>query len=73
MLATGSQQLDQDNYDPAMQSFVNTPTFERGLGISPDIKAPMTAAAILAKEDPALNAAYALIEDMSAFDTAALK
>lgn len=58
---------------PAMQSFVNTPTFEPGLGISPDIKAPMTAAAILAEEDPALNAAYALIEDMSAFDTAALK
>ena len=58
---------------PAMQSFVNTPVFEPGLGISPDITAPMTATALLANQDPALDAAYALIEDMSAFDTAALE
>lgn len=57
---------------PAMRSFVNNDGFEPGLGMSPDIKAPMTVAAFLNGEDPALDAARALIKDQSAFDTAAL-
>jgi C-terminal processing protease CtpA/Prc len=57
---------------PAMRSFVNNDEFEPGLGMSPDIKAPMTVAAFLNGEDPALDAARALIKDQSAFDTAAL-
>lgn len=57
---------------PAMQSFVNNDGFEPGLGMSPDIDAPLTIAAFLDSQDPAMEAARALIEKRTAFDTAAL-
>ena len=40
----------------------NVPSFEPGLGVSPDISAPMTAEAFLAGEDPAYLAALELLE-----------
>ncbi len=58
---------------PAMQSFVNNDGFKPGLGMSPDIKAPMTVEAFRQESDPAMDAALALIEERSSFDTAALK
>ena len=58
---------------PAMQSFVNNDGFTPGLGMSPDIEAPMNIDAFLKGEDPAMAAALALIDAKSEYDTAALK
>lgn len=40
----------------------NVQSFERGLGITPEIAAPMTVEAFMQKRDPAMEAALALIE-----------
>lgn len=39
----------------------NVASFERGLGVTPDILAPMTVGAFLDERDPALEAAFSLI------------
>lgn len=57
---------------PAMQTFMNISTFERGYGINPDIEAPMTVEAFLAGQDPAMDKALNLIAQSKQFDTAAL-
>lgn len=57
---------------PAMQSFMNISSFERGFGISPDIEAPMTVEAFLADQDPALEKALELTHGSTSFDEAAL-
>ncbi|MEO1596072.1 MAG: S41 family peptidase [Pseudomonadota bacterium] len=46
---------------PAIRDYNNVPSFEAGLGVTPDIKAPMTAADWRAGNDVALIAAKALI------------
>lgn len=45
---------------PIFWTFNNVPEFEFGLGVSPDIYAPMTVDAFLAKRDPALEKAIKL-------------
>ena len=46
---------------PFFRSYNNVEHFQHGLGVSPDIQAPMTVAAYLAGEDPAYDAALAYI------------
>ncbi len=46
---------------PALRDYNNVPSFERGLGVTPDIKATMTTADWLAGNDVALIAAKAYI------------
>ena len=46
---------------PFFRSYNNVEHFQHGLGVSPDIQAPLTVAAYLAGEDPAYNAALAYI------------
>ncbi|MEL6723901.1 MAG: S41 family peptidase [Pseudomonadota bacterium] len=58
---------------PAMQSFVNNGGFETGLGMSPDIEAPITVEAFLEAEDPAMQAALTLISAPEGFSMATLK
>jgi len=48
---------------PFFRVFNNVPGFESGLGVSPDIEAPLTVAAFRAGRDPAMEAARKLIED----------
>ena len=57
---------------PAMQTFMNIDGFTPGLGVSPDIEAPMTIEAFLNDEDPAYAKALSLIERSTEFDTAGL-
>ena len=57
---------------PAMQTFMNIESFTPGLGVSPDIEAPMTIEAFLDGKDPAYEKALSLIETSTDFDTAAL-
>ncbi len=57
---------------PAMQSFMNIKSFAPGLGIFPDIEAPMTAEAFLEGRDPALEKALELAGASQDFDTASL-
>lgn len=58
---------------PAMQTFMNIESFTPGLGVSPDIDAPMTVQAFLNGADPAYEKALSLIETSTDFDTAALE
>ena len=48
---------------PFFRYYNNVESFEPGMGVSPDIEAPMTAAAYLAGNDPAYDAALAYIAD----------
>lgn len=47
---------------PFFRSYNNVETFEPGLGVTPDMSAPMTAAAFLEGRDPAYEAALSYIE-----------
>jgi len=47
---------------PFIRSYNNVDKFEPGLGLSPDIEAPMTADAFLAGQDPAYEAALSYIK-----------
>ncbi|MEL6858692.1 MAG: S41 family peptidase [Pseudomonadota bacterium] len=58
---------------PAMQSFVNNNGFEFGYGMSPDTVVPETVQSFLAGNDPALDAALALIESSRERDPVVLK
>ncbi|MEM1412905.1 MAG: S41 family peptidase [Pseudomonadota bacterium] len=40
----------------------NVPSFERGMGVTPDLAAPMTVEAFLTGRDPAMEAAQALLD-----------
>jgi C-terminal processing protease CtpA/Prc len=46
---------------PVMQDFNDVATFDAGKGVTPDILAPMTVDAFIQKQDPAYEAALALI------------
>lgn len=48
---------------PFLRSYNNVDSFEPGLGLTPDIKAPMTVEAFLEGRDPAYDAALTYIED----------
>lgn len=50
---------------PFLWSYNNIDSFEPGLGLSPDIAAPMTAEAFLEGKDPAYEAALTYIEDQA--------
>ncbi|MEM1142138.1 MAG: S41 family peptidase [Pseudomonadota bacterium] len=47
---------------PFFRYYVNVSTFDSGLGVTPDISAPMTIAAFRDRRDPAKEAAVALLE-----------
>ena len=48
---------------PFFRYFNNVPSFEHGLGMNPDIEAPMTYEAFLEKRDPALEKAKEIISE----------
>ena len=58
---------------PFMQSFVNADAFEAGLGVTPDIQAPMTIQAFLDQRDPALERALSEAGVSQDFDISLLK
>ena len=50
---------------PFFRIYNNVPSIDSGLGVSPDIEAPLTVAAFRAGRDPAMEVARKLIEDQA--------